>query len=359
MAQFSYLDQNLRKQFLISISATVLVSMGCYLISDLIGYRVVALLLLVMVSICAIFLDIRPVLVAATLSALIWNYFFIPPRFTLAINSAEDLLMFLMYFIVALVNAVLTSKIRAAEREANRRREREHTIKLYNTLLNSLSHELRTPISTIVGASDNLLSLADKLSEFNKYELINEISKAALQLNRQVENLLNMSRLESGHLKPKADWVDMRELVHDVIKQFEPILGNKPVHTHFPENLPLVKLDYGLLFHVLHNLVHNAITYIPKYAVISIKVIAGQNKLTMIVEDTGNGFPPQEIARVFDKFYRLRNSGTGGTGLGLSIVKGFVESMSGQINLENLPSAGARFTIGIPCELSYVTSEKI
>jgi two-component system sensor histidine kinase KdpD len=354
MARFSYLNQNLRRQFLISISATIVVLMGCYLVSDFIGYRVVALLLLVMVSIYAIFLDIRPVLVAATLSALSWNFFFIPPRFTLAINSAEDLLVFLMYFLVALVNAVLTSKIRAAEKEANRRREREHTIRLYNTLLNSLSHELRTPISTIIGASDNLISLADKLSEFNKYELINEISKAALQLNRQVGNLLNMSRLESGHLKPKADWVDVRELVHDVVKQFKTILGNKPVHMHFPENLPLVKLDYGLLFHILHNLLHNAITYIPKYAVISIKAIAGHGKLTLIVEDTGNGFPPHEIARVFDKFYRLRNSGTGGTGLGLSIVKGFVEAMNGSVRLENRGDGGAKFTIEIPSELSYV-----
>ena len=333
-------------------------SLACYFVSDLLGYRVVALLLLVTVSICAIFLDIRPTLTAAVLSALVWNFFFIPPRFTLHIDNAEDVLMFLMYFLIALVNAVLTTKIRKAEKEANRKKEREHTIKLYNTLLNSLSHELRTPISTIVGATDNLFSLADRLTEHNKFELINEISKASLQLNRQVENLLNMSRLESGYITPKKDWVDIKELVHEVVHQFEGMLHGKPINIHLSENLPLFKLDHGLVFQVIHNLLHNSITYIPKYAVISIHVGGSHDHLMLVVEDTGNGFPESEISRVFDKFYRLKNSATGGTGLGLSIVKGFVEAMHGTIKLENLPSAGCRFTIKIPCELSHLITEK-
>src|SRR3954468_9479153 len=183
MISFRYLNQNLKKQFLIAVFTTLVVALICFSISDLVGYRVVALLLLVTVSINSIFLDIKPVLTAAILSALIWNFFFIPPRFTFAINNAEDVLMFLMYFVVALINGVFTTRIRKAEKEANQKRERENTIKLYNTLLNSLSHELRTPISTIVGASDNLLSMADKLSEHNKFELATEISKASLQLN--------------------------------------------------------------------------------------------------------------------------------------------------------------------------------
>src|SRR3954464_14176208 len=146
MAQFNYLNQNLRKQFLISISATILMAIGCYFVSDLVGYRVVALLLLVTVSFCAIFLDIRPVLTSAALSALIWNFFFIPPRFTFHINNTEDVLMFLMYFLIALVNAALTYKIREIEKRERKKEEKEATLRLYNTILNSLSHELRTPI---------------------------------------------------------------------------------------------------------------------------------------------------------------------------------------------------------------------
>ncbi|MGZ3898832.1 MAG: sensor histidine kinase, partial [Bacteroidia bacterium] len=311
-------------------------------------------ILLVTVSLNAMFFDMKPVMTAAILSALVWNFFFIPPKFTLAIKSAEDGLMFLMYFIVALVNAVLTTKIRQMEKAERQREEKENTLKLYNTLLNSLSHELKTPISTIIGAADNLQSMADRLSEVNKYELVSEISKASLQLDRQVGNLLNMSRLESGFIKPKTDWFDVKELIYDVLKDLDDQKQNKPVHVAVKDNLPLFRLDYGLVWQVVHNLVHNALTYIPKYSVITVRAYCKEDKLIIMVEDTGHGFPVDEINKVFDKFYRLKNSKTGGTGLGLSIVKGFVESMKGTIKLANMPDGGAVFTVEIPSELSYI-----
>lgn len=350
---------SLKQQYLVSFLSILLVSTGCYVLPEFVGYRVVALILMVTVSLIAMFFDMMPVLVAAVLSALLWNYFFIPPKFTFAIRSAEDALMFLMYFIIALVNAVLTTKIRQIEKEANHKEEKENTLKLYNTVLNSLSHELRTPISTIIGASDNLQSMADKLSELDKHELISEISKASLQLNRQVGNLLNMSRLESGIIQPKNDWFDAGELVYDVLNQLKDEIKDKPIHVVVKDNLPLFKLDYGLVSQVLHNLVHNAFTYLPKYAVVTLRVTCREDKLVMVVEDTGNGFPEDEINNVFEKFYRLKNSATGGTGLGLSIVKGFVEAMQGNIKLENMPDGGAIFTVEIPSELSYVTSNSL
>lgn len=347
---------SLKKQYLVSLLTILLAAGGCYLFSDFLGYRVVALILLVSVSLIAMFFDMRPVLTAAILSALVWNFFFIPPKFTLAVTNAEDALMFLMYFVVAMVNAVLSTKIRQIEKEANRKEEKENTLKLYNTILNSLSHELRTPISTIIGAADNLQSMADKLSEFDKYELVSEISKASIQLNRQVGNLLNMSRLESGVIKPKNDWFDVKELVYDVLNQLKDTIGDKPVHVAIKENTPLFKLDYGLVSQVLHNLVHNAVTCLPKYAVVTVRAFCKEDKLVLIVEDTGYGFPEDEMEKVFEKFYRLKNSGTGGTGLGLSIVKGFVTAMNGTISLKNMTDGGAIFTVEIPSELSYVNN---
>lgn len=347
-----------KKQYFFSLSLIVLVASFCYIFSGLIDYKVTALILLVSVSLVAMFFDIWPVLMAALLSALVWNFFFIPPKFTFAIQDTENILMFLMYFIVASVNAVLTFKIRQIEKIASKKEEKENTLKLYDTLLNSLSHELRTPISTIIGASDNLLEPENKLSEENKKELVSEISKASLRLNREVENLLNMSRLDSGFIKPKKDWCDTAELVHEVMNRINEQFKNRPVHVQLKDNLPLFKLDYGLLEEVLFNLVHNAALYIPKYAVITVKARCMDEKLILIVEDTGNGFPEDEIEFVFDKFYRLKNSNTGGTGLGLSIVKGFVEAMGGQITLKNLPEGGAQFTIEIKTETSYVNQIK-
>ncbi len=348
-----------RKQYVISVSLILCVAAISYALSDFIEYKVVAFLLLVTVSLIAMLFDIVPVLVAAFLSAIVWNYFFIPPRFTFAIQSTENVLLFLMYFIIAMVNGGLTYKIRETEKKANKKTEKENTLKLYNTLLNSLSHELRTPISTIIGATDTLQEENHKLTEENRSELISEISKASLRLNRQVGNLLNMSRLESGFLQPKTDWCDISELVYDVINQLKDTLQNKPVEVSIKENMPLFKLDYGLLEQVLHNLIHNAAVYIPKYAVITVRATVNKDqKLVIIVEDTGNGFPENEIDSVFEKFYRLKSTNPGGTGLGLSIVKGFVEAMHGTVRLENGEEYGSKFTIEIPAEIAYLNDIK-
>jgi two-component system, OmpR family, sensor histidine kinase KdpD len=365
------------KQFLISIGLITLVAAACYITSDFIEYRVVAFILLLTVSLIALVFDILPVLLAAALSALIWNFFFIHPKFTFHIGSAEDGILFLMYFLIALINGVLTNRIRKVEKQAREEEEKAKTVKLYNTLLNSLSHELKTPIATIVGAADNLLADQSNLSADTRKELISTISVAALRLNQQVENLLSMSRLESGFMQPKKDWCDINELIYAVTNRLEQQLKNHRLHITLEETLPLYKLDYGLMEQVLYNLLSNASIYTPEYCDIFIsaknnaskvyqlntlaeqhsKIKKESNSLLLIIEDRGPGFPKEELEKVFDKFYRLSNSKAGGTGLGLSIVKGFIEAHNGTIVLENVPH-GSRFTIEIPAETSYINNLK-
>lgn len=362
-------------QFFISIALVILSAAGCFLLSGYVDYKVVAFILLLTVSLIAIVFDIIPVLVAATLSALIWNFFFIEPKFTFHVGTAEDGFLFLMYFVIALINAVLTNRVRKIEKQVREKEEKEKMVRLYNTLLNSLSHELKTPIATIVGATDNLLSGSSKLSEENKLELVENISVASLRLNQQVENLLSMSRLESGFIQPKKDWTDINELVYDVVHRLEQQLKNHPLHINIDEKLPFYKLDYGLVEQVLYNLLYNAAIYTPEYGEIFLtaknnidkvyrmdtssaehSVLKKEsNTLVIIIEDRGPGFPLSEIEKVFDKFYRLDNTKTGGTGLGLSIVKGFTEAHNGSVTLENVPH-GARFTIEIPAETSYINN---
>jgi two-component system, OmpR family, sensor histidine kinase KdpD len=344
------------QQYLLGILSVVFVSLICYLFSSYIGYQVVALILLFTVSVVAMFFDIIPVLIAALLSALIWDYFFIPPKFTLYVSRPEDVLMLLMYFIIALVNAVLTYKKRQWEKLARSREEKRATLKLYNTLLNSLSHELRTPISTIIAATDNLKTEKTKLSETDKDELIAEISKASLRLNGNVENLLNMSRLESGVVKPVRDWCDINELIHDTKNQLKEYSVNHIINIRVKENLPLFNLDYGLISQSLYNLIYNAIIYTPAHSSITISATYNASNLILTVEDSGKGFPEGEIEHVFEKFYRLKSSHSGGTGLGLSIVKGFVEAHNGEITLENVKTGGAKFTITIPVEVSNLNN---
>lgn len=336
------------RQVVLSLLLVVGVALLCYVFSPLVGYRVVALILLLTVSLIAITFDILPVLLAAALSALTWNFFFIPPRFTFHVGATDDVILFVMYFIIALVNGVLTHKIRQVEKVAREKEEKAHTVRLYNTLLNSLSHELRTPIATIVGATDTLMAPGQHLSKENRGELLGEIAKASFRLNQQVENLLNMSRLEAGFLQPRLDWCDVSEVVYHVVRRIEENKYTQKITVSINPALPLFRLDKGMLEQVLYNLLNNACLYTPWNSTIHITALDHTGMLELIVEDNGPGFPPDEMENVFDKFYRLRHTKTGGTGLGLSIVKGFTEAMNGTVRLDNVRTGGARFTLLLP-----------
>ena len=356
----SILNQiKIKNQYLISITAICVVSALCLFTRDYLDYKIAGYILLVVVSLLAMFLDILPVLLSAILSALILNFLFIKPYYTFHISDAEDTLLLVLFFIIALINGVLTHKIRKAEKIFQIKEVRSNTMKLYNALLDSLSHELRTPISTIMGAIDTIQSQNVTISEDNKSKLYSEIEKASLRLNHQVENLLNMSRLESGVIQPKMDWCDLEELIYNVLDKLKEDLIFHKIAVETTDKLPLFKLDYGLMEQIIYNLVFNASQYTPKGAKIEIKVKYNPNvdfeynpeKLApcvITVADDGLGFPELEVGKVFDKFYRLQNSKTGGTGLGLSIVKGFVEAQNGTVTLENREEGGSVFTLSFP-----------
>ena len=350
-----------KDEYLIAFLSIAAVSVLCAIIRNYFDYKVTGYLLLVTVSILATFLRIAPVLFAAVLSALIFNFFFIPPFYTFHISTAGDALLFLMFFLIALINAVLTHKIRRAEKAAQIRETKWSTMKLYNALLDSLSHELRTPISLITGGIGTLQEKHQTLSENNRVKLLAEMEKASFRLNYQVENLLNMSRIESGFIQPKYDWCDVSELLYNVLSSLKEELEHHVVTVNVAENLPLFKLDYGLTEHILYNLIHNAANYSGTNENITVEIYFSPEvdyefhegnpfTLKITISDNGPGFPANEIDKVFEKFYRLKHSKTGGTGLGLSIVKGFVESQNGKVILENKVNGGSEFTLLFPCE---------
>ncbi len=345
-------------QFAISLSLVLFVTIVCFISSNIIGYRLVALLLLVCVSLLASLFDRLPVLFAALISALSWNFFFIPPIFTFHVGTTEDLLMFLMYFVIAMINAILTFKIREAESKARDKDEKEKTLKLYTTLLNSLSHEMRTPIATIIAAIDTLKDSTVKLTQEQHNQLLEEIDSAGMRLNRQVENLLNMNRLETGILLLRRDWCDINELIFTVIQKFNESGCEHELNFNPTENFPLVKIDSGILENVLHNLIHNAIQYTPKGSTVRVMTEFSNEILLISIEDTGPGIPEGEIKNVFNKFYRLPNSKAGGVGLGLSIVKGFVEAHGGKIDLENKAAGGVKIQLTLPVEASFISQLK-
>ena len=484
------------RQYLVVSLFVVLFSVGLYLVKDFFGYQVISFGLLFLVSILALFYGTGPILLAASLSALIWDYFFIPPQFTLHIQETEDMMMLIMFFIIALLNGILTSRIRRQEKKIRIREERtnalyqltrelatasgieevskigvkyilkyfnldcaiilkndlnqldnqvqndtkikltenefsiaawvfrhsakagkytetlpsgdytfypltgnienmgvivvEHTDiftqgedqfweaclsqisgkyereflrntakksyilaesdKLYKTLFNSISHELRIPVATILGASDTLLS--QTYPEETRNKLYSEISIASVRLNRLIENLLNMSRLESGRITPRLDWCDVHDLANKVSENLKQELLPFKFSKVIPADMPLVMVDFGLIEQVLHNLVLNATQNVPAGSNIRLKFFYDNGLLTLQVMDRGKGFPSDELVSVFNKFYRGKDALAGGTGLGLSIVKGFVEAHKGTVIAENRQNGGAIFTIRIPVEIS-------
>lgn len=482
-------------QYIASILTVILFSAICFHFTQYIGYQSVSFILLFLVSILATFMGIGPILLACTLSAFIWNFFFIPPRFTIHIEKTEDALMFAMFFIIALVNGVLTSRVRRQEKLTRDREERTNALyqltkgvanagnmdelieiavthikkhfdldvvfilqdgynhlaeysknsavkklaenemsvaewvfrhsrragkytdtlpsnvftfypltgnsikpgvmavkhpgplqgerdefwdtfltqisnaverefldelarkarfldesdKLYKTLFNSISHELRIPVATIMGASDSLL--ASHHTDDVRNELSQEILKASKRLNRLIENLLNMSRLESGRISPGLDWCDIHDLINKVAENLQDELKPFRLHVVIPEDMPFVRIDFGLMEQVLHNLIYNATQYAPPLTNIRVKAFYDNGIMTLQIMDRGPGFPGKEISLIFNKFYRIAGSKPGGTGLGLSIAKGFVEAHKGTIIAENRQNGGAKFTIKIPTEI--------
>lgn len=483
------------QQYLIASLTVILAAAICFLFRSFIVYQVVSYALLFVVSALAFFYGTGPILLAATMSALIWDFFFIPPPYTLHVNKPEDMLMLIMFFIIALLSGVLTSRIRRQEKKIRVREERTNALyqltrelstatgieeviniakndikkyfnlesrillksdtndleytskkngnftiskndisvaswtfqhstkagkhtdtlpsssytfyplkgnqmnlgvvaiqqdtvftqgeeqfweafisqisgkfereylrtmakqafllnesdKLYKTLFNSISHELRIPVATIMGASDSLLTTSHP-EEIRK-ELSNEIFKASKRLNRLIENLLNMSRLESGRISPRLDWCDIHDLINKVTESLQDELKPFNLHIVVPEDMPFVKLDFGLMEQVLYNLIYNATQYASNSTNLRIKAFYDNGIMTLQVMDRGPGFPPKEISLIFNKFYRVEGSKAGGTGLGLSIAKGFTEAHKGTINVENRQNGGAKFTIKIPTEI--------
>ncbi len=481
-------------QYILAVACIGGTALLCSPLANTESYHVVSFILLFVVSILSTFVGIWPILMASALGALLWNYYFIPPHHTFNIGKTEDLLIFGLFFIIALVSGVLTTRVRRQEEIASEREKRtnalfqltrelskangievvlriakeeirnqfklealfmlqdgnhklitedpvtrtpkldpiesevaawvfvnqkkagagtdhfpeiEYTLfplrgtrlnpgviavrqsgwtllsqssywdtyttqisnalereflgelaqkvrflaesdRLYKTLFNSISHELRIPVATIMGASDSIIHSSNP--EPVQRALCHEIFTASLRLNRLIENLLSMSRLESGLISVRIDWCDITDLVNKVIQNLSDELKPFSLTVHIPGDMPLVKIDFGLMEQVLYNLVINATQHAPATSEIILKVEHLGDSFRIELLDRGPGFPRNEISNVFNKFFRVEGSKSGGLGLGLSIAKGFVEAHSGRITVENTKTGGARFVLHIPTE---------
>ncbi len=221
--------------------------------------------------------------------------------------------------------------------------------KLQNALLNSISHDLRTPLVSITGALTTLEGQDETISTESRRSLLETAREEAERLNRLVGNLLDMTRLEAGALKTKREPADVVDVVGTSVGQMENRLLGRNLQMDVPDDLPIISVDFVLIVHVLNNLLDNALKYSPENSALEVRARQLQNEVQISVMDEGPGIPPDDLDRIFDKFYRVqRSEQVAGTGLGLAICKGIVEAHGGRIWAENRSGGGTALTIALP-----------
>lgn len=237
----------------------------------------------------------------------------------------------------------------AADAEALRRTDR-----LRGALLNSVSHDLRTPLSAVLGSATTLLDYGKSLSAGVQRDLLQSIREEAERLNRYVGDLLDMTRLEGGALVTRREWVDIRDVLRAAVDQVKRRLDKRTVSRDFPTELSMVRADPSLLEQALVNILENAIAYSPDGSAIEVAAYEDRANVVISIEDEGRGIPTEELERVFEKFRRMEEATDRGkgAGLGLAISKGFVEAMGGRIAAASPihDGRGTRILISLPKE---------
>ncbi|MFN8411108.1 MAG: DUF4118 domain-containing protein [Anaerolineales bacterium] len=243
--------------------------------------------------------------------------------------------------------ALALERARLAQAES-RARILEESDQLKSILLSSVSHELRTPLSTIKAAASSLRGNEVSWDSPARVELISAIDDEADHLNMLVGNLLDMSRIESGALKPKREWNILSEIVGSVLARMRYSADTHRFEVDVPENLPFVPVDYVQMEQVFTNLISNSLKYAPANTTIHIQAHVEGDNIHIQVSNQGPQVPPEHLERIFDKFYRITAADrVTGTGLGLSICKGIVEAHGGKIWAENI-SGGLAFNFILP-----------
>lgn len=228
--------------------------------------------------------------------------------------------------------ALAIERINLAE-DVDRSRLATETERLRSALLTSISHDLRTPLASILGAATTLKSYRSTLDDAAQDELAGMIQEESERLNRFISNLLDMTRLESGAIQPHADLVDIGDVVGSALGRAKQVLSQHRVELDLETNLPMVKLDPVLFEQVLFNLLDNAAKYTAPGTAVRVRAWREGGLVRIAVSDEGEGIAPADLERIFDKFYRAQEADKkrAGTGLGLAICRGFVEAMGGTI----------------------------
>jgi len=225
------------------------------------------------------------------------------------------------------------------------------TEKLHSALLNSISHDLKTPLVSITGALTALLDKKSNLDARHIRELLETARGEAGRLNRIVNNLLDITKTESGVLRISKKPCDLRDLIGACLEQLKEKIGCREIKIEIPKDFPEICVDFPFMLKAFFNIVDNALKYSPDGTPVEIRADFFQHKAQVRIRDYGAGIPKEDLKRIFEKFYRVeRSQNVPGTGLGLCISKNIIEAHSGKISVESAPAKGSTFIVELPLE---------
>lgn len=327
----------------------------------------IALSLLLVVLLIATVFGSRPALVASLLGVFSFNFFFLPPVFTLTIADPQNWIAFFAFLAVALTVGQLSANVKRRAEEAERLyRELQSAFekasraeafrqseKLKSALLDAVTHDLKTPLTSIKASVTMLIEEQQQkaihvtLEREERNELLEVIEEETDRLNAFVESMVEMARLEAGETNWRKKQTSVEEIISNSLQRAGSLTGEHKIKVTADENLPPLSVDSKAISEVVYNLIDNAAKYSPPDSTIEISVWRGGDKILFSVEDEGAGIAPENREKVFQKFYRA-NRNAKGFGMGLAIVRAIVEAHNGKIWVEDGRDRGSKFIFELP-----------
>lgn len=340
----------------------------------------VAFALLLNILLVATFIGRNPALLISLIAALGFNYFFLPPVRTWTISEPQNLLTWATFIITAIIVGQLSASVRRRAEEAERQKDEIKNLydelqiafekasetealrrseKLKSALLDAVTHDLRTPLTSIKASITTLIDderASDfKLDDESRHDFLSVINEESDRLNRFIEEMVELARIEAGELNLRQSWSEVPEIIQAAVSRAEPLLENFSIKISLQKDLPLARVDSRALAEVLYNLLENAAKYAPPQTMIEISANRNGNQtIEFAVADEGAGVAENLREKIFDKFFRVADQkkdeyAPSGTGLGLAIAKGIVEAHGGRIRVtQNADKKGAKFIFTIP-----------
>jgi two-component system sensor histidine kinase KdpD len=331
--------------YLVSVVAVAIVGIAAHLLTQLAPLPHVSVLFLAAVVMSAALWGFWPSVFTAVLSVAASSYFFYSPIYSFQVSEVQDLADLAVFIIVA----AFTSRLSASVADARVRAQGEA---LREALLNSVSHDLQTPLAAILGSASALEALGERGDARGRAELVAAIREESERLASYIENLLDLTRIRAGQIAPRLELVELSDIVDAALRRKHKALGKHLVEVDLPADLPMLRLDLFLMEHAIANVLDNAAKYAPAGSAIGVSARVAGDEVALEVSDRGSGISAQDLARVFDPFYRGADAGEGaaaGAGLGLAICRAFVEANGGSVAVSSAgPGHGTRVRLRLP-----------